>query len=126
MLRFAIEGAAHGCEGLGEWKDVAADQQVVILGSDRMPKDTFCRNRHLGNQVRPCQCNALPSGAPQRNSSDYAIFLAHMMGVNETAEFLGLRVSRHGRRQPHAESFGAGSLDSSQVRAHVPFPRWLS
>ena len=92
MLMFAIEGAAHGCERLGEWKDFAADQQVGILGSDRMPKHAFRRNRHLGNQVCPCQGDALCGGASQGNSPDHPVLLANAMGVKEAAEFLGLRV----------------------------------
>src|SRR5260370_28098498 len=35
------------------------------------------------------------------------------MGVKEAAKLLGLCVSRHCRRQSHAESFGPGQLDSS-------------
>ena len=65
MLIFAVEGAAHSYEGFGEWKDIAADQQVIVLGSDRMPKHAFRRNRHLGNQVRPCQSDAPGGGASQ-------------------------------------------------------------
>ena len=59
MLVFSIEGAAHGCERFGERKDFAADEHVVILGSDRMPKHAFRGDRHLGNQVCPCQSDAV-------------------------------------------------------------------
>ena len=54
MLELAVKGATHNCEGFGERKDVAADQQVVILGSNRMPKHAFRRNRNLGNEI--CLC----------------------------------------------------------------------
>jgi hypothetical protein len=54
VLIFTIEGAAHRCKGFGEGKNVAADQQVVVLGSDRVPKHAFRCNRHLGNKVCPC------------------------------------------------------------------------
>src|SRR5580704_17951910 len=106
MIVFAIEGAAHGREGIGKWKNLAADQQVVILGSDRMPKHAFRRNRHLGNQVCPCQGDALRGGASQSNSPDDPVLLANVMGVKEAAEFPGLRVRRLRRRQSYPESFG--------------------
>src|SRR5580704_2900064 len=120
MIVFAIEGAAHGREGIGKWKNLAADQQVVILGSDRMPKHAFRRNRHLGNQVCPCQSDALCSGAPQGNSPDHAVLLADVMGVKEAAEFLGLRIRRHCRRQSYLESFGASLLDSFPCTCPCP------
>src|SRR5258705_2761948 len=112
MLVFSIEGAAHGCERFGERKDFAADEHIVILGSDRMPKHAFRRNRHLGNQICPCQSDALRGGASERNSPDHPVLLAHLIGVKEAAELLGLRLSGHRRRQSYPESFGAGPLDS--------------
>src|SRR5712664_416242 len=111
MLIFAVEGATHGCEGFGEWKDIPADQQVIILGSDRMPEHAFRRNRHLRKQICPCQSNALDCRASQGNSPDHPVLLTKVMGVKEAAELLGLRISRHCRRQSHPESFGTGQLD---------------
>src|SRR5258708_34358119 len=107
----AIEGAAHSFEGIGEWKDFAADQQVVILGSDRVPKHAFGRNRHFRNQICPCQSDALRGGASQDNSPDHPVLLADVMGVKEAAELLGLRVSCHRRRQPYPQSFATGPPD---------------
>src|SRR5258708_16117493 len=110
MLMLAIEGAAHGCEGIGEWKDFAADQQIVILGSDRMPKHAVRRNRHLGNQVCPRQSDALRGRASERNSPDHPVLLAHVMGVKEAAALFGLSVTSTSRRQPHPQSFDAHPL----------------
>src|SRR5206468_5976152 len=112
MLGFAIEGAAHGCERFGERKDFTADQQVVILGSNRVPKHALRRNRHLGNQIRPCQSDALRGGASQRNPPDHPVLLANIMSVKEAAELIGLCVSRDCSRQTHPESFSAGPFDS--------------
>src|SRR6516225_6910153 len=112
MLGFAIERAAHGCEGFSERKDLPADQEVVVLGSHRMPKNAFRGNRHFRNQIRPCQGDALRGGASQGNSPDYPVLLVEMMCIEEAAELLGLCVSRHRRCQPYTESFGAGPLDS--------------
>jgi len=54
MIELAIKGAAYGREGIGKRKYLAADQQVVIFSSDRMPKHAFRRNRNLGNEI--CLC----------------------------------------------------------------------
>ena len=93
MLMLAIESAAHSCKGFGKRKDVMPDQQVVILGSDRMPKYALSRDRHLGNQVCPCQGDALRGGASKRNSSYYPVLLADVMGVKEVTKFFRLCVS---------------------------------
>jgi len=58
-----------------------------------MPKHAFRRNRHLRNQICPCQSDALGGGASEHNAPDHPILLAHLMGVKEAAELLGLRVS---------------------------------
>ena len=62
MVLLAIEGAAHRCKGFGERKDLAADQQVGILGPNRMPEHAVRRDRHLGNQIGPRQCDPLRGG----------------------------------------------------------------
>ena len=36
MLAFAIEGAAHGCEGLGERKNVARDKQIGAIDASNL------------------------------------------------------------------------------------------
>ncbi len=41
MFSFAVEGAADRSEGLGERKNFARDQQIGILGADRMPVHTI-------------------------------------------------------------------------------------
>jgi len=81
MLIFAIKGTAHGCKGFGERKDVVADQQVIILCADRMPKHAFGGNRYFRNQIRPSQRNALCGGASQDNPPDYAVLLADVIGI---------------------------------------------
>jgi len=111
MLIFAIEGTAYGCEGVSKRKDLAADQQVVILGSDRMPKDAFRRYGHFGNQVGFCQSDTLYRGSSQGNSPDDPVLLADLVGIKEAAEFLGLQISRHCCRQSYPETFGADQLD---------------
>src|ERR1700680_471979 len=85
-----------------------------------MPKHAFRRNRHLRNQICPCQSDALRGGASQSNSPDDPVLLANVMGVKEAAEFLGLRVRRHCRRQSYPESFGAGLLDSFPCTCPCP------
>jgi hypothetical protein len=45
MFAFAVEGAADGCEGLGERKYFARDQQIGILRADRMPVHAIGCNR---------------------------------------------------------------------------------
>src|SRR6516164_125388 len=132
MFELAVKGATHNCEGFGERKDVAADQQVVILGSNRMPKHAFRRDCDLGDQVCPCQGKALHGGASQGNSPDHPVLLPDVMGVKKTAEFVGLVVSRHCRRQTHPESLGSGQLDSppgtcpgpASTMAVVALRRW--
>src|SRR5260370_30095651 len=111
MLIFAIEGAAHSYERFGEWKDIAAERRVIILGSDGTQDHAFRRNRHLRKQICPCQSDALDCRASQGNSPDHPVLLTKVMGVKEAAELLGLRISRHCRRQSHPESFGTGQLD---------------
>ena len=69
MLVFAIEGATHRSEGLGERKDVAGDQQVGVLRSDRMPEHAFSRDRDFGHQICARQRDALRGEASQRNAA---------------------------------------------------------
>src|SRR6266581_3524383 len=112
MLVLAVKAAAHRCKGFGERKDFTADEQIAVLRADRMPEHAICRDRHLGHKIRPCQRNALRGDASQRDAPYNPVLLADAMGVEESAELLALRVARHGRRQSHAESFGACPLDS--------------
>src|SRR5258708_23352454 len=112
MLVLAVKAAAHRCKGFGERKDFTADEQIAVFRADRMPEHAICRDRHLGNQIRPCQRNALCGDASQRDAPYHPVLLADAMGVEESAELLALRVARHGRRQSHAESFGACPLAS--------------
>ena len=63
MLVFSVEGAAYRGEGFRERKNVAADEQVAVLGPDRMPIDAFSRDRHFGHQVCAREGNALARGA---------------------------------------------------------------
>src|SRR5215472_14046060 len=112
MVEFAIEGATHGCKGCLKRKDLTADQQVAVLGSDRMPEHAFGSNCHLGHQVCPRQGNALCRRASQRNSPDHPVLIADLMGIEESAELLSLRLGRHCRSQAHTESLGTGPLDS--------------
>jgi hypothetical protein len=44
VLAFAIDGAAYGSEGLGERKNVGCNQQIGILGPDRMPVNAISGN----------------------------------------------------------------------------------
>src|SRR6516165_5497130 len=77
-----------------------------------MPKHAFGRNRHLGDQLRPYQGDALSGGAAQGNSPNHPVLLADVMGVKEVPKLLCLGISRYCRRQPYAESLGARPLDS--------------
>src|SRR6266700_1725349 len=115
MLVLAVKAAAHRCKGFGERKDFTADEQIAVLRADRMPEHAICRDRHLGHQIRPCQRNALRGDASQRDAPYHPVLLADAMGVEESAELLSLRVARHGRRQSHAESFGAAAAQARRI-----------
>jgi phosphonate transport system substrate-binding protein len=70
MLAFAFERPAHGGKGLGEWKNFGGDQQIGVLGPDRMPIDPVRRDGDFRQQIRePAQRPALRNRARQRGGS---------------------------------------------------------
>lgn len=86
----AVEGAANGLEGFSERKDLRANQEILILGSDRMPEHALSRNRHFRNQVHSRQSDAFSCSAAQGNPPYHPILFADAMRVKEAGKLLGL------------------------------------
>lgn len=111
----ADEWSGHGCRPIAmRDTDLAWATKIVgVLGADRMPIDAVGRNRYFRHQIGTCQGDALRGEPAQRNMAYHAVLVRDLPGVEETAELLGLGVGRDGRRQSHAKSFGASTLDAS-------------
>src|ERR1700733_11600855 len=112
VLMLAVEGAANSLEGFSERKDLRANQEIVILGSDRMPEHALGRDRHFRNEVHPRQGDAFSRSAAQRNPPDHPILFADALRLKEAGKLLGLFIRRHGRRQSHTKASSACELDS--------------
>ncbi len=64
MLAFALESPTYRSEGLGQRKDVGGAEQIGVLGSHRMPVDTFRCYGDLRHQIGARKCDALGGGTP--------------------------------------------------------------
>src|ERR1700686_4223932 len=117
MRGLALDGTVDRGEGFGEREDVGRDEQIRILGADGMPIDAFGRDRHFGDEVGPCQRDALFGKAAKGDAADHAILNGDLPLVEETAELLGLAVARYRRREAHAKSVRPDPLDA------LPGPR---
>src|ERR1700749_5069710 len=112
VLMLVVEGAAHGRKRLGKRKDLGTDQKVAVLSADRMPEHAVGPDRHLGNQISPCQGDAFSGGAAQGNAPDHPVLIPDVMRVKEAGKLLIFLVARHRRGQPDAKAFDACELDS--------------
>ncbi len=92
MFAFAVEGAAHRSEGLGERKNVARDQQIGILRADRMPVHAIGCNGDFRHQIGSTQCDTFGGGATQRNPADDPVLCRNLLLIEELTERLSLGI----------------------------------
>lgn len=103
---------ADAFERVGEWKNFAGDQQVLIFGADGVPVHTFGRNRDLRDQVAARQRKPLLREPAQHDLPDDAIGWGNPFAVQKRGEPSGVVVARHGRREADAEAFVARDSDA--------------
>src|SRR5262249_38212212 len=90
VLALALESDAERLERRGERQDVARDQEVVVVGPDRMPVNTARGDGRLRHQIRAREGDAVFGKATQRDSADHAILRSNRVPVEKFLEPLGL------------------------------------
>ena len=78
MRSFALPGATRSGEGLSERKNVAGDQEVIILGAHRMPIHAVGRDGDFRHQIGARKRDALLRKTTQRDATDHAILVADL------------------------------------------------
>ena len=123
MRSFALPGAARGGESIGERKNVAGDQEVLILGAHRMPIHAIGRDGDFRHQIRARKrdaCSAKPRSAMRRiTRSCSLIFLLSRNWRNSAASASVATVAASRTRNPSAR---ARSMPFHAL-AQVPAPR---
>src|SRR6516165_5874567 len=108
----ALPGPTCGGERVGEWKDLRSDQEVRILGADRMPIHTVGRDGDFRYEICAGKCDSLGRKSTKGDAADHPILLADLPTVQKLAELISLGVGRNRRRQSHPKSFCPRSLDT--------------
>ena len=72
---FALPGATRRGESVGERKNVAGDQEVLILGAHRMPIHAVGRDGDFRHQIGARKRDALFRKTTQRDATDHAILV---------------------------------------------------
>src|SRR5215813_11233279 len=88
MFPFAVHSAADGGEGLGQRKDFPGHQQVGILGTDRMPVDTFSCNRDFRDQVGAAESDTVVGSSTQSDPAYDPVFCGDFFRIKELTELL--------------------------------------
>src|SRR5215510_5427055 len=103
VFAFLIEGAADRSERLGERKNVARNQQIVVFRADGMPVDTLSCNRDFRHQIGASNGDTFSRHTPQRDPTYDSVVFRNLFLVEKSTEFLGLGSSRNSRCQSHAK-----------------------
>src|SRR5262249_46952553 len=112
MLAFALERHPERVERRGERENVAGDQEVVVVGADRVPVNAARGDGHLRYEIRAREGDAVLGKATQRDSPDHAILGSHCVPVQKFREPLDLLVRRQGGGEPNPEARPARRLDT--------------
>jgi hypothetical protein len=111
MFIFVLKGPANRGEGLSQRKDIGGDQQIRIVGSDRVPVDTVGSYRDLWDKIGACKCDTFDGNATQDDSPDHPVFLINATRIEEALKFLSLVIRGDRCRQSHPEPFRASEVD---------------
>src|SRR5262249_13924516 len=112
VLALALVRNPDRFERRGERQDVARDQEVVVVGADRVPVDAARGDGRLRDEIRAREGDAVLGKATQRDSPDHTILGSNRVPVQEFREPRGLVVRRYGGGEPNPEARPARRLDT--------------
>src|SRR5262249_54522011 len=112
VLAIALERPPDRLERRGERQNVARDQEVVVVGADRVPVDAARSDGRLRHQIRARESDAVLGKAPQRDSPDHTILGMDRVPVQKFRELLGFFVRRYGGGESDPESRPARRLEA--------------
>ena len=111
VLAFVLKGLANGGESFSQREDIRRDQEVRIIGSDRMPIDAVCGDRHFRNEIGARDCETFDGKTAERNATDHPVLLTDLARIEESLKLFSLFVGRNRCRQSSPEPFRAGEVD---------------
>src|SRR5206468_10402836 len=98
---FALERFPYRCKRPGERENLACDQQIGILRSNRMPIDAVMCDRHFRHQIGPSKRHAFDRRTAQCDTANDAVFCRDALPVEKSAEVFLLVLARNGSGEPH-------------------------
>src|ERR1700722_14651040 len=109
---FTVPGTTRRGETVGERENVPCDQEVFVLGANRMPIDTIGRDSDFRHKISAGKRDAFFRKTPQRYAADDAILFADLPAVQELSELGFLGLGRDGRGESHPKSLRPRPLDT--------------
>lgn len=112
MRLLTFNRLSDSIEGRSQRKDLSSDQQIFVIGADRMPVDAIGRNRDLRHEIGARHDHAVLRKSTTGNPTNDAILRLDVVQIEKPVETRLLFIGRDRGGQPNTESFSSHYLDA--------------